>query len=182
MPVGVVLPGSGNEIQTELVIPQSDLTWLEADSNQHGPKIAFVVIHFVIVDLYFRTESEPECGQLEESLSTPRRDIYQQQLRGSEQTPRRLDDKLPFGHVFQHRDENDDVQGLAFEFWQRFFDCPLMEREFLKRPQVRRSGNLVRRLVSISISRRLAGGRYKPQPRSNTSRSFRLRRCRRIAR
>ena len=74
-----VLPGSCKEIQTELVIPQSDLTWLEPGANQHGPQIAFVVIHFVIVDLYFRTESEPECGQLEESLSAPRRDIYQQQ-------------------------------------------------------------------------------------------------------
>ena len=79
MLVGVVLPGSCKEIQTELVIPQSDLTWLEAGANQHGPQITFVVIHFVIVDLYFRTESEPECRQLEESLSAPCRDIYQQQ-------------------------------------------------------------------------------------------------------
>ena len=69
--VDVALPGRNKEIQTELVIPQSDLTWLESGANQHGPKIAFVVIHFVIVDLYFRTESEPECGQLEESLPTP---------------------------------------------------------------------------------------------------------------
>ena len=74
--VGAVLPGSCKEVQTELVIPQSDLTWHEASVNQHGPKVAFVVIHFVIVDLYFRTESEPECGQLEESLPAPRWDIY----------------------------------------------------------------------------------------------------------
>src|SRR4030095_13184655 len=73
----VILPGSRKEIQTELVIPQSDLTWSEAGANQHGPQIAFVVIHFVIVDLYLRTESEPECGQLEEALPAPRRDIYQ---------------------------------------------------------------------------------------------------------
>src|SRR5882757_3062285 len=102
MLVGVVLPGSCKEIQTELVISQSDLTWLEPGANQHGPQIAFVVIHFVIVDLYSRTESEPECGQLEESLSAPRRDIYQQQPRASEQTPRRLEDKLRLSQVFQH--------------------------------------------------------------------------------
>src|SRR6201996_7014310 len=89
-----VLPGSCKEIQTELVIPQPDLTWLEPAANQHGPKIAFVVIHFVIVDFYFWTESEPECGHLEKSLSAPRRDIHQQQPRASEQPPRRLDDKL----------------------------------------------------------------------------------------
>src|SRR6476660_8489545 len=68
MRLDAVLSGSCKEIQTELVIPQSDLTWLESGANQHGPEIAFVVIHFVIVNLYFRTESQPECGQLEESL------------------------------------------------------------------------------------------------------------------
>src|SRR6266576_1394924 len=102
MLVGAVLPGSRKKIQTELVIPQLDLTWLETGANQHGPKIAFVVIHFVIVDLHFRTESEPECGQLEELLPAPRWNIYQQQPRASEQAPRRLDDKLWLSQVFQH--------------------------------------------------------------------------------
>jgi hypothetical protein len=62
MPVGVVLFGNCKEIQTEFVIPQSDLTWPEAAPNQHWPQIAFVVIHFVIVDLYFWTQSEPKCA------------------------------------------------------------------------------------------------------------------------
>src|ERR1041384_7526710 len=96
----VVLPGSRKEIQTELVISQSDLTWLEAGANQHGPQITFIVIHFVIVDLHFRTESKPECRQLQESFSSPCRDVYQQQPRGSEQPPRRLDDKLRLSQVF----------------------------------------------------------------------------------
>ena len=61
MLVGVVLFGNGKEIQTEFVIPQLDLTWLEAAPNQHWPQIAFVVIHSVIVDLYLRTESEFKC-------------------------------------------------------------------------------------------------------------------------
>src|ERR1043166_8360068 len=134
----VVFPGSCKEIQTELVIPQSDLTWFEAGANQHGPQIAFVIIHFVIVDLYFRAESELECGELEESLSPPRRDIHQQQPRASEQAPRTLDDKLWLSQVFQHRDEHDDIHGFAFEFWQDLFDCPLMEREFLQHLQLRR--------------------------------------------
>ena len=114
--VGVVFPGRCKKIQTELVIPQSDLTWLESGANQHGPKIAFVVIHFVIVDLYFRTESEPECRQLEESLPTPRRDIHQEQPRASKQTPSRLDDKLRLSHVFQYRDEHDAVHAFASSF------------------------------------------------------------------
>ena len=92
----------------------------------------------MIVDLYFRTESKPECGQLEESLPAPRRDIHQQQPRASEQAPRRLDDKLRLSQVFQHRDEHDNVHGFALEVWQRLFDCPLMEREFLQRLQLRR--------------------------------------------
>ena len=120
------LPGSCKEIQTELVIPQSDLTWLEASANQQGPQISFLVVHFVIVDLYFWTEPEPECRQLEESLSAPRRDIHQQQPRASEQAPRRLHDKLRFSQVFQYRDEHDDVHGFAFEFWQRLFDMLIM--------------------------------------------------------
>jgi len=136
--VDAILPGSCKEIQTELVIPQSDLTWLETGANQHGPKIAFVVIHFVIVDLYFWTESQPKRGQLEESLSAPRRDIHQQQPGVSEQTPRRLDDKLWLSQMFQHGDEHDNVHALAFQVWQRFFDCPLMECEFFKRLQLRR--------------------------------------------
>src|SRR5262245_31191477 len=115
MLVNVVFPGSCKEIQTELVIAQSDLTWLEARPNQHGPQIAFVVIHLVIVDLYFRTESEPKCGQLEESFPAPRRNIHQQQPRASEQMPRGLDDKLRLSQVFQHRDEHDNVHGFAFE-------------------------------------------------------------------
>src|SRR5215470_8336440 len=53
MLVCVVLPGGCKEIQAELVIPQSDLARLESGPNQHGPQIAFVIIHFVIVDLYF---------------------------------------------------------------------------------------------------------------------------------
>src|SRR5215475_2936518 len=134
----VFLPGSGKEIQTELVIPQSDLTWLEASANQQGPQISFLVVHFVIVDLYFRTEPEPECRQLEESLSAPRRDIHQQQPRASKQAPRRLHDKLRFNQVFEYRDEHDDVHGFAFEFWQRLFDCSLMEREFFQCLQLRR--------------------------------------------
>ena len=138
MSVGVVLPGSCKEIQTELVISHSDPTWLEPGANQHGPQIGFVVIHFVIVDLYFRTESESECGPLEESLPVPRRDIHQQQPRPSEQAPRGLDDKLRLSQVFQHRDEHDDVHGFAFEVWQRLFDCGQMEREFLQRLQLRR--------------------------------------------
>src|SRR5215472_18143061 len=101
MLLGVIFPGNCKKIQTELVVPQSDLTGLEAGANQHWPEIAFVVIHFVIVDLYFRTEPEPERGQLEESLPSPRRDIYQQQSRASEQAPRRLDDKLRLSQVFQ---------------------------------------------------------------------------------
>jgi len=48
-----VLRGNCNEIYAELVVPQSDLTRLEPRTNQHRPKSAFVVIHFVIVDLYF---------------------------------------------------------------------------------------------------------------------------------
>ena len=71
-----------------------------AGANQHGPQIAFVVIHFVIVDLDFRTESQPECGQLKESLPAPCRDVYQQQPRTSEQAPRRLEDKLRLSQVF----------------------------------------------------------------------------------
>ena len=59
--VGVVLPDNCKQIQAELVIPQSDPARLEASPNEHGPQIAFVVIHFVIVDFYFRTESEPKC-------------------------------------------------------------------------------------------------------------------------
>src|SRR5947199_5517925 len=100
MLIGVGFLSRCKEIQAELVIPQSDLTRLEASANQHRPKIAFAVIHSVIVDLYFRTESEPECGQLEKSLPTPRRDIYQQHPRRSEQTPGRLDDKLRLSQVF----------------------------------------------------------------------------------
>src|SRR5882757_5295476 len=123
MLVGAVLPGSCKKIQTELVIPQLDLTWLEPAANQHGPQITFVVIHFVIVDLYFRTESEPECRQLEESLSAPRRDIYQQQSAASEQAPCRFEDKLRFSQVFQHRDKHDHVHGFALELRQRLFDC-----------------------------------------------------------
>src|SRR5882724_7724475 len=81
----VFFAGNCKEIQTEFVIPQSGLTWLETGANQHGPQIAFVVIHFVIVDLYFRTESESECGQLEESLPAPRWNIYQQHSAAPEQ-------------------------------------------------------------------------------------------------
>src|SRR5947208_15516905 len=98
MLVGVVLPGGCKEVQTGLVIAQSDLTWLEAGANQHGPQIALVVIHFVIVDLYFRTEATPECGQLEESLPAPRRDVHQQQPPASQQAPRRLDDQPRLSH------------------------------------------------------------------------------------
>src|SRR6266436_2503979 len=121
--VGAILPGSCKEIQTELVIPQSDLTWLEPGANQHGPQIAFGVIHFMIVDLYSRTESEPECRQFEESFAVPCRDVYQQQPRTSEQAPRRLDDKLRLSQVFQYGDEHDDVHAFAFEVWQRLLDC-----------------------------------------------------------
>src|SRR4029453_4561423 len=65
-------------------------------------------------------------------------DIYQQQSAASEQAPCRLEDKLRLSEMFQHRDEHDYVQGFAFEVWQRLFDCPLMEREFLQRLQLRR--------------------------------------------
>jgi hypothetical protein len=60
--VDAILPGSCKEIQTELVVPQSDLTWLEAGANQHGPKIAFAEIHLVIVDFDFPAEAKPKCG------------------------------------------------------------------------------------------------------------------------
>ena len=53
MQVGVVFPGNCKEIQTELVVVQSDLAWFEAGVNEHGPQISLLVIHFVIVDLYF---------------------------------------------------------------------------------------------------------------------------------
>ena len=128
----VVFCGSCKEIQTELVISQSDLTGLEAGANQHGPQIAFVVIHSMIVDLYFRTESESECQQLEELLSSPRRDIYQQRARASEDAPCRFNDKLRISQVFQHRNEHHDVYGFALECWQRLFDCASVEREFLQ--------------------------------------------------
>jgi len=39
---------------------------------------------------------------------------------------------LRLSEVFQHRDEHDEVHGFAFEFWHRFFNCALMEREFLQ--------------------------------------------------
>jgi len=51
MLVGAVLLGSCKEIQTELVIAQSDLARFEPGANEQGPQIAFVVIHSVIVDL-----------------------------------------------------------------------------------------------------------------------------------
>src|SRR5215211_947621 len=132
------LSGSCKKIQTELVIPQSDLTWLEAALDQDGPQIAFIVIHFVIIDLYFWTEPESECGQLKETLTPPCRKVYQQQPRASEQAPRRFDDKLRFCEVFEHRDEHDDVHAFAFELWQRLFDWPFMECEFVERLQLRR--------------------------------------------
>ena len=138
MLIGAVLPGSCKEIQTELVIPQSDLTWLESGANQHGPKIAFVVIHFVIVDLYLRTESEPECGQLEESLSTH---VGTFTNSNPECLSRRHADWMTncgSAMWFQYRDEHDDVHTFAFEVWQRSFDCPLMECKFLQRLQLRR--------------------------------------------
>src|SRR5215211_5926023 len=123
MSVAVVLPGSRKKVQAELMIVQSDVTWLEPGANHHGPQIAFVVIHFVIVDLYLWTESEPECRKLEEALPAPGRDIYQQQPRGPKQTPRRLHDKLRLSQMFQHGDEHDHVHGLVFELRQHFFDC-----------------------------------------------------------
>jgi hypothetical protein len=54
--------GYREQIETELVIPQSDLTRLKARPDQHRPEIAFAVIHFMIVYLDFRTEAKPECG------------------------------------------------------------------------------------------------------------------------
>ena len=48
-----VLPGSCKEIQAEFVVPQSDLTRLEPRTDEDRPQSAFVVIHFVIVDLNF---------------------------------------------------------------------------------------------------------------------------------
>src|SRR5215211_1207153 len=123
MSFAVVLPGSRKKVQAEFVIPQSDVTWLEPGANHHRPQIAFVVIHFVIVDLYLWTESEPECRKLEEALPAPGRDIYQQQPRRPKQTPRRLNDKLRLNQVFHHRDEHDYVHGFAFELRQHLFDC-----------------------------------------------------------
>jgi len=61
MLVGVVLPGDCKEIQAKLMMSQPDLTKLEAGFDQHAPQIWFVVMHLVIVYLYFRTESEPKC-------------------------------------------------------------------------------------------------------------------------
>src|SRR5919106_2955498 len=135
--LGIAFRRCGEKIQSEFVIPQSNVTWLETGANEHRPQIAFAVIHFMIVDLHFRTESEPEGGQFEESFPAPRRDIYQQQTRASKQAPHRLDDKLRLSQVFQHRDEHDDVHGFAFEVWQGFFDRALMECEFLQRLQFR---------------------------------------------
>jgi hypothetical protein len=54
--------GYREQIETELVISQSNLTWLETRPDQHRPEIAFAVIHFMIVYLDFRTEAKPECG------------------------------------------------------------------------------------------------------------------------
>jgi len=41
--------------------------------------------------------------------------------------------------MFQHRDKHDDVRSFAFEVWQRLFDCPLIEREFLQCLQLGRA-------------------------------------------
>src|SRR5439155_27109223 len=50
------------QIQSKLMILQSNPTRLEADTNQHRPEIAFSVIHFVVVDLEFRAKTKLECG------------------------------------------------------------------------------------------------------------------------
>ena len=63
----IMLPELGffrgsEQVQTELVISQSNLTWPEASTNQHRPEIAFPVVHFMVVYLDFGAEAKAECG------------------------------------------------------------------------------------------------------------------------
>jgi hypothetical protein len=57
MLVEASLFGYREQIETELVIRQSNLTRLEAGTDEHRPEITFAVIHFMIVDLDFSLSS-----------------------------------------------------------------------------------------------------------------------------
>src|SRR2546421_5415446 len=105
-PNEIRLPGYREQIQSEFVIPKSNLTRLETSSHQDRPEIAFAVIHFVIVHLHSRTDAKPESRELQESLSEPCRNIHQQESRWSKQTPCGLDDKLRLTQVLQDRDKH----------------------------------------------------------------------------
>src|SRR5439155_2640235 len=121
------LPRYREQIQTEFVVSQSNLTRLETSSHQDRPEIAFAVIHFVIVHLYFRTEAKPESSEFQKSLSEPCRNIHKEEARWSEQSPGRLEDNLWLSKVLQDRDNHHYVHHLPFQLWQSLLDGAFMD-------------------------------------------------------
>ena len=110
---------------------------LEAGSHEQRPKVPLVVIHFVVVHLDLRAETETERREFQKAFPQPRRDIDEQHARRFEQGPGGFNDKKRIAQMLQHRDKHHCVETFIRQFWQRLFDASFVKGKFLERSEFR---------------------------------------------
>ena len=69
------LAAAGDRVEPALVPRDLDVARAEPGPDEHRPQVAGVVVRLVVVHLLLRRDAEPERGELEEPLATPRRHV-----------------------------------------------------------------------------------------------------------
>src|SRR6266404_279103 len=71
----IFAPSYREKVKATLMVAELDQAGLEAGPNQQRPKVALVVIHFVIVHFHLWAKAETKGGELQERFSAPGRDV-----------------------------------------------------------------------------------------------------------
>src|ERR1700682_4599149 len=95
------------------MVVELDLAGHKASPNQQRPKVALVIVHFVIVHFYLRAEAKAKCGELEQGFPAPGWDVNEKDACWLEQSANGLDNWKRVAQMFQDRDQQNSIKSLG---------------------------------------------------------------------